>query len=69
MRKNADIDREYDRAIYRVYNLRESMGYAAPYEIFKQENAEGNTGKTNKAGNVCEDGNVWGFSTGVAKGL
>jgi len=28
MRKNDDIDREYDRAIYRVYALRENMGYA-----------------------------------------
>jgi len=25
MRKNSDIDREYDRAIYRVYALRENM--------------------------------------------
>merc|ERR1719265_1015425 len=33
--KNSDIDREYDRAVYRVYNLRETMGYAMPYEIFR----------------------------------
>merc|ERR1711990_1029118 len=35
-RKNPDIEREYDRAIYRVCALRENMGYAAPHEIFIQ---------------------------------
>jgi hypothetical protein len=46
------------------------MGYAAPYEIFRQGNeGENSGGPSNKAGNVCEDGNVWGFSTGIAKGL
>jgi hypothetical protein len=61
-RKNSDIDREYDRAIYRVYALRENMGYAAPHEIFRE-------GSTDKPGNVCEDKNPWGFATGIAKGL
>lgn len=69
MRKNADIDREYDRAIYRVYNLRESMGYAAPYEIFRQENKPSTENVGNKPGNVCAAENIWGFATGVAKGL
>lgn len=62
LKKNSDIDREYDRAIYRVYALRENMGYAQAHEIFRQ-------GATEKIGSVCENGNIWGFSTGIAKGL
>ena len=64
MRKNSDIDREYDRAVYRVYALRENMGYAAAHEMFRA-----GEDKDKKPVGVCEDGNLWGFATGIAKGL
>ena len=38
------------------------MGYAAPHEIFRE-------GETDKPGNICDEDNLWGLGTGIAKGL